>query len=91
MADKETMPSHAKLLGGEKKGKKKKVHGFKTKKLKSGGHLIQHYDENDQPIAGEEHAVPDMAGLHAHMDEHMAEGAPEAAEPMAAPMPGGNA
>jgi len=67
-------PSPLELLGGkkepEKKEEKKKPSGARFKSLKSGGYLVQHHDEHDAPIAGEEHAVAGIDELHDHLEEH---------------------
>jgi hypothetical protein len=74
----EKAPLLERLLGGskkdpEKKEESKKPHGAKFKKLKSGGYLVQHHDEHDVPISGDEHAVADIDGLHDHLEEHFGE------------------
>lgn len=58
------------LLGGKKEEEKKKPSGGRFKQLKSGGYLVQHHDEHDAPVQGEEHAVNDLDGLHDHLEEH---------------------
>jgi hypothetical protein len=78
MKSKEKAPSSLvdKLLGGKEKEpekEKKKPHGAKFKRLKSGGFLVHHHDENDAPIPNEEHAVADVDGLHDHLEEHFGE------------------
>jgi len=76
MASKKLTPSPLDLLGGEKKEpekskvEKKRPNGAKFKKLKSGGYHVQHYDEQDAPMQGEEHAVADVDGLHDHLEAH---------------------
>ena len=68
-------PSPLELLGGKKEPEKPKVkpQGAKFKRLKSGGYLVQHHDEHDAPIPGDEHAVADLDGLHDHLEEHFGE------------------
>lgn len=72
-----TLPSLLELLGGKKetqaREEKKKPSGGKFKRLKSGGYLMQHHDENDAPIPGEEHAIPTLDDLHDHLEEHFGE------------------
>jgi hypothetical protein len=86
MVSKKLPPSPLDLLGGKKEPEKSKVdkkrpNGAKFKKLKSGGYHVQHYDEQDLPIQGEEHAVADVDGLHDHLEEHF--GDPKKAETVA--------
>ncbi len=91
---------------GEKKAEKKpakkvkKVKGMHVRKATSGGFIVKHDMDNvGGPSDGkmpeqEEHAVPDMAALQSHMQDHMGEeeagpsaGAPAAAAPAAEEAP----
>lgn len=74
---KKAPPSHLDLLGGKKeaeKGKdvKSKAHGFHARKVKGGWH-VQHHDETNAPVQGEEHVLPDTDALHDHIEEHFGE------------------
>lgn len=91
---------------GEKKAEKKpakkvkKVKGMHVRKATSGGFIVKHdMDNAGGPSDGkmpeqEEHAIPDMAALQSHMQDHMGEeeagpsaGAPAAAAPAAEEAP----
>ncbi len=91
---------------GEKKAEKKpakkvkKVKGMHVRKATSGGFIVKHDMDNvGGPSDGkmpeqEEHAIPDMAALQSHMQDHMGEeeagpsaGAPAAAAPAAEEAP----
>jgi hypothetical protein len=88
---------------GEKKAEKKpakkvkKVKGMHVRKATSGGFIVKHdMDNAGAPSDGkmpeqEEHAIPDMAALQSHMQDHMGEeasaGAPAAAAPAAEEAP----
>jgi hypothetical protein len=56
----------------KEKEEKKKAHGFHAKKVKGGWH-VQHHDEEGKPIAGDEHMIADMDGMHDHMEDHFGE------------------
>lgn len=83
------------VLGGagHKEGKKKhKVHAIHSRRAKSGGYIAEHHFQPEEPTeAGgptpptplpEEHVVPNMEALQAHMAQHLPEQEPE--EPAAA-------
>jgi hypothetical protein len=88
-AEKETEKKPAK--------KAKQVKGMHVRKATSGGFIVKH--DMEKPMDGsvpmqdqEEHAIPDMAALHAHMADHMGEdeaqpGAAAAAAPAAEEAP----
>lgn len=58
----------------------KKAHGFHAKKVKGGWH-VHHHDEEDKPIKGAEHVMPDMDAMHDHMESQFGE--PNEGEPQA--------
>ncbi|MCU1301711.1 MAG: hypothetical protein JWQ87_1995 [Candidatus Sulfotelmatobacter sp.] len=80
------------VLGGaehKSKAKKHKVHAIHTRRAKSGGYIAEHHFRPEPPEAGqaaepaplpEEHVVPDMAELQAHMAQHLPEQEPEEQE-----------
>jgi hypothetical protein len=83
-SEKETEKKPAKKKG-------KKVKGMHVRKATSGGFIVKHDMSTDkaEPMQEqEEHAIPDMAALHAHMADHMGEeeaGAEPGAAAAAAP------
>lgn len=81
-------PKRAKnVLGGKSKKKKKPVHRMNIRHAASGGYIAEHQFKpsmNGPAQEPEEHAIPDMDALKAHVEQHMAE-PPEEAEPQAAP------
>lgn len=78
------------------KEEKKEHKGKKSRKrlhihpAASGGFIVKHepMDMSEPNAQSEEHVVPDMAGLHAHIDEHMGDqgGAPDQGAAPAAPV-----
>lgn len=105
MADEKPKHSRvASALSGSDKPKKKSAKKKKKKSTArphrvelthaaSGGYIARHHFKPEGPTGVapemEEHAIPDIEGLHNHIDEHMGE-APEP-EPEPAPAAGGGA
>jgi hypothetical protein len=72
--------SRAKSAMGGKSGKRtgKPVHHMHIRRGKSGGFVVEHPNQNSaaQMMSGadsgpEQHSVPDLQALHAHLDSHM--------------------
>jgi hypothetical protein len=93
MAEEKKNDRVSEVLGGKKPSKKsdkkpakkkggKKTKGMHVRKADSGGYIAKH-DSGPDGQPGEEHALPDMAALQAHMNDRM-EG-PE--EPASSGMP----
>jgi hypothetical protein len=73
----------------KKKKSGKKVKGMHVRRATSGGFIVKHdmdtSEEPGKPMEQEEHAIPDIAALHDHMEQHM--GDEEAAAPAAQAAP----
>jgi len=81
-------------LGGGKKSKKSKknmrhVHEMHIRHAANGGYIAKHDIKNDQGgMDNEEHAIPDLQTLQAHVGDHMDQSQMPA--PGAAAAPGGD-
>ena len=76
-----------------KKSKKHKVHKMHIRHAANGGYIAEHeappsQDPDAAMEPSEEHALPDMQSLQAHIADHMAQpGQPAPAAPGGAPAP----
>ena len=57
-------------LAGVDNKPKKEISEIHIKKVK-GGHIVTHHHTHPSHYKSEEHVVPDMDGLHEHMEDHM--------------------
>jgi hypothetical protein len=78
-------------LGGMKKsaakkgGKKRTVHKMHIRRTANGGYIAEHEfkgEPGEPPIENEEHHIPDLDTLQAHVGEHMAFPREEEAPPV---------
>lgn len=76
MAEEKKADRVSEVMGGrKKKSKKSKKGGKKTKgmyirRATSGGYIAKH-DAPEGQAVGDEHVLPDMDALKAHLDDHL--------------------
>jgi hypothetical protein len=98
MAEKTDSSRAKSVLGGKKESEKKaskksgkKPHKIHIRRGKSGGYIAEHHFQNspdEEMQEPEEHVVPDLDSLRAHIAEHLGDQGPaETAPPEPAPSP----
>lgn len=73
------------VLGGKSKSKGKHPHSIHVRRGKSGGYIAEHHfkaESPDQPTPeSEEHVLPDLDALQAHMADNMGDQPDQAPSP----------
>lgn len=91
MAEKASHSRAKSAMGGKKSGSK--PHSIHVRRGKSGGFIAHHHhmpDDDGMTPPPEEHVIPDMDSLNAHMAQNMGDQppAPPPTPPAAAPVAG---